>query len=821
MGTRLPPVRFFLDRRFAELPGYVITEHIDSGSKGHVFRAFNRDTGGDLAVKVVPVDNRSVDPARVNEAQLANQIAHQSVVRYVQMFPFSGSKVECMLFVCEYVRGDNLKQFVKRRSDEIDVPFVETFLRTMFELLYELKTRRMVHGDLHAGNVIVSPGEYDVYQRPSFRVTDFRVLGNRAPGSELNDYLYVAETLRLLLGAVRYTECEGRDKYAFNVLRDEFMSRHLTETDRMVDELVGEPRRLLEKMNAIDDRYREAVERPATTLASPFDYPNCEQIGDSNLLLRNLYSDRLLGLAEIRRRSNIVLTGPRGCGKTTVYRALSLDYLMATGDDDPSKVSYVGLYYRCDDLYFAFSRYRDPSRQDGIDVPMHYMVATLVAIAIERVFAWGTRHFHNEIRRNESGLVADLWQLFDWDVPSGPGGTSVASLLRRLRSERRRAAKTQRLLHLNRNPIDGYVGPGTLFEACRKIRDRLHFLRDRPFYFFIDDYSHPKITRDLQASLNRLLMHRTNDLFFKLSTESPISFTREDIDGKRYVESREYDLVNLGLRYIGNPRAQTMGFLQDLFERRFRGVRNYPVQSLDELLGSYARNESDIARTFRNRRGRHPYSGVETIARMCSGDIHDMIRLVGNMVEDCGGGPELERRVDLPRISVREQHRSIRRSAGSFLDSVRTLPRLGPRMADIISAFGKVAHSYLLYRDSQNGTGNPPHQATRIEPYGRIKIGLEADQILNELLRYSIFIEDPGAKSRRNVAVRRFYLRRYLIPHFQLTFSHRDSLQLENSEIELLLIEPETFEETKRLRTKATPGNEKTIGGQGDLFNDG
>ena len=487
MGARLPPVRLFLGRSFAELPGYVVEKHIDSGSNGHVFRAFSRDAGGNLAVKVVPVGNLAIDPARVNEAQLANQIAHQSVVGYVQMFPFSdpGNGVECIVFVCEYVRGDNLKEFVKHQCDEIDVPFAERFLRTMFELLYELKSRHMVHGDLHAGNVIVSPGEFDVYRRPSFRVTDFRVRGHGARGSELKDYLYVAETLRLLLGAVRYTECEGRDKYAFNVLRDEFLSRHLTEVNPMVDDLVGEPRRLLEKLNSIDDRYREAAARPATTLSSPFDYPNCEQIGDSNLLLKNLYSDRLLGLAEIRRRSNIVLTGPRGCGKTTVYRALSLDYLMATGDDDPCDVSYVGLYYRCDDLYFAFSRYRNPSREDAIDVPMHYIVATLVAIAVERVFAWGARHFRNEITRKESDLVSDLWHLFGWDVPSGPGGTSVASLLKRLKSERRRAAKTQRVVHLTRNPIGGYVGPGTLFEACRKIRNRLHFLHDRPFYFFI------------------------------------------------------------------------------------------------------------------------------------------------------------------------------------------------------------------------------------------------------------------------------------------------------------------------------------------------
>ena len=823
MRTRLPPVDNFRGMTFSELPGYTLEEYVDSGSNGHVFRAFSPDMGSNLAVKVVPVGNLTIDPERVNEAQLANQIVHQSVVRYVQMFPFLDrrSGTECIVFVCEYISGENLKQFVKRRRDEISVPLAERFLRTMFELLFELKTRGMVHGDLHAGNVIVSPGEFDVYQRPSFRVTDFRVRTDEGPGAELRDYLYVAETLQLLLAAVQYTECEGRDRYAFNVLRDEFLSRHLTEVDPMLDDLVADPRKLLQKLDSIDDRHREAAERPATTLSSPFDYPNCEQIGDSNLLLRNLYSDRLLGLSEIRRRSNLVLTGPRGCGKTTVYRALSLDYLMATDDDNPSDVSYVGLYYRCDDLYFAFSRYRNPNREDALDVPMHFIVVTLVAIAIERVFAWGARHFRDEIIKKESDLVFELWRLFGWDVPSGPGATSITSLLTRLQSERRRAAKTQRVVHLTRDAIDGYVGPGTLFEACQMIRERLQFMRNRPFYLFIDDYSHPKITRDLQANLNRLVMHRTDDLFFKLSTESPISFAREDIDGKRYIESREYDLVNLGLRYIGNPAAQTLGFLRDLFARRFRGVPDYPVQTLDELLGSNARNENEIARTFRNKQGRHPYSGIEAIACMCSGDIHYMIRLVGNMVEDCGGRPVLEKRFGFPRITVREQHRSIRRAAGSFLDSVRTLPRLGQRMADIISAFGNVAHSYLRYRDSHNITGNPPHQATRIEPYGPINISPDAGEILDELLRYSILIEDPRAKSRRGVAVRRFYLRRYLIPHFQLTFSHRDSLQLENNEIELLLMDPGTFEETKRLRSRQSSGQKGSIGGQSDLFSDG
>ena len=187
---------------------------------------------------------------------------------------------------------------------------------------------------------------------------------------------------------------------------------------------------------------------------------------------------------------------------------------------------------------------------------------------------------------------------------------------------------------------------------------------------------------------------------------------------------------------------------------------------------------------------------------MCSGDIHYMIRLVSRMVEEFGGVDALAETKLQPRIPPTKQHRSIRAAAGSFLESVRTLPQYGDQLADIVWAFGNVAYSYLRYMDSSNQTTNPPHQASRIEPYEPLRLCSEARIILDELLRYSIFIEDPRGKSRRGKIVPRYYLRRYLVPHFQLTFSRRDSLPLESKEIETLLLDPQGFENKKRLRSE-------------------
>ena len=225
-----------------------------------------------------------------------------------------------------------------------------------------------------------------------FRVTDFGVRKLTGYAAHASDYLYTADTLRQLLECIEYRDCEGRDRYVRESLRHDFLERHLIETDTVADPFACNPRALLDKLDSLDDAYRAAAKaQTVAKLVTPFDYPNCEQMGNSHLLLKSLYSDRVLGLSEIQARSNLVLTGPRGCGKTTVFRALSLEYLLSTGDDQPNSMDYIGIYYRCDDLYFSFPRYKRPDRPEALDVPMHFLIVTLLATTLEQIGAWAMR----------------------------------------------------------------------------------------------------------------------------------------------------------------------------------------------------------------------------------------------------------------------------------------------------------------------------------------------------------------------------------------------------------------------------------------------
>lgn len=826
MRRHLPPKELFIGKTIPSIPDYTITDYIASGNNGLLYRAFNEKIGNECAIKIVPIEN-VVPEDYLDEAKKANRLDNPSVVRYQDVVNHSEEDSNYVVFRCDYVKGHSLRDYIEKKAlrENVDIPFIKNFLGTMFGLLFELKQRGYQHGDLHAGNILVAKSDFDMSGHVTFRVTDFGVRELTGQTIHTSDYLYVAETLRKLLDMIDYRDCSGPHRYVYDILRSDFLGRHLIETDPTVDTFAGDPREMNNRLNQLEQQYHDQNDHHAAprSMLTPFDFPSCEQIGNSHLLLQSLYSERLLGLPEIRSRSNIVLTGPRGCGKTTVFKALSLDYLMDTGGDEPKDVNYVGIYYRCDDLYFAFPRYKGTGRLDAIDVPMHFLVVTLLAESLKHIEAWARRHISlsADLELIEERLVEMLWNVLRLEPPDSPSANRLSTLLGRLARERRRATNKWSRVHITGEVIDGYVGPGVLIEAFRVIRKHLPFLQRRPIYFFIDDYSHPKITMALQENLNRLLMYRGADVFFKLSTESPVSFARQDADGKRYVESREYEFLNLGLRYIVTDAKHVSAFLHDLFRRRFHAVDDYPVGELEDLVGSIPRNENDIARKIRNSPRTPPqYAGCEAIAAMCSGDIHYIIRLVARMVEDNGGVESLVAGVDAkPIISVKTQNASIRAAAGAFMESIRILPDKGPALAAIITSFGNVSRSYLLHIDSRNGIGNPPHQASRIEPHEPLQLSDDAQDILNELLRYSVFIEDPRGKSRRGHVVSRFYLRRYLIPHLRLTFSRRDSIPLNRSEVECLLCDPEEF---RRSKTKSSDdaARRQTEIDQGLLFED-
>lgn len=818
MRKNLPDYNFFVGKALPSRPDVTIMEWKASGNDGHLFRSHSQELGRDVACKIIPRKNlmHGKDGSEIWRAEVhkANALRNLTVVKVedIQDWPDvpmpsdvgDTERVDCIVLISEFVNGQSLCDFVKKNSKEITITFIVSWLETMLNLFFEMKQKSVKHGDLHAGNIMVEDrSSYDLMgPHFVFRVTDFGAGDTTSEPRFKDDYLQLAYILAEQLRLVEYQTCSPKDKFIFNVLRDHFLARHLQETDLTRDPLAKEPSKLFQRLKELDVEFDRSGTIDSTELLTPFDYLSCEQIGEAAGLLNALYSDRFLGLSEIESQNNIVVTGPRGCGKSTVFLSLSLDQKMRVNKAAPDQTQYLGIYYRCDDLYFTFPRYTCATREDAIDIPIHFVTATLLTKLLDSLEGWARQHFTDEFIRGENRASEKIWAVLGIEPPHVPGYLTFKAVISALNKERLKAAKWHRFANDHKYKIGLCFGPEVLQKVCEVLSSSFPFVKVRPIYFFIDDYSSPKVTKALQASLNRLFMQRTSVCFFKLSTESPVSFVKYDIDEKIYVESREFILHNLGLVYLHAKVELKLTFIEDVFQRRLTiSKTSFPAKELEELVGSNSRqNNNEIARGIRKGE-KSKHWGKETLCNLCSGDIHYLISLVEDMVKQSGGPVELAKTKDEFKVPISAQDRSIRAAAGSFLKNLRGVPRYGEQLVSIVEVFGNVANSHLKFLDSKNEEGTPPKQATRIEPYEPFTLTGKAQSLYDELLRYSIFIEDFRGKSRRGNVVPRLYLRRFLIPHFNLTFSKRDSIELEPEDFETFLIDPKSFDQKFRLKS--------------------
>ena len=814
MKKNLPDKDYFIGKEIPGFPGYRITEFIKPGQKGYVFKAHSDRLRHDVACKIIPRENltQGADDSQAWQGEFlkANTLRSPVVVKITQVLNWEDQKnnIDGVILISEYVPGQDLEDYVKSNKSDISVGFIERFLRDMLNLFHDMKQHNLVHGDLHTKNILVENRTDQLNEEPyTFRVTDFGTASASTDIQLTDDYDQLALMLRELLERVDYQRLTGRDKFVFDQHNNEFLARHLIERDPTRDSLARDPQGLFSRLNELDNEFNK-LPKPGgeIQILTPFDFLSCEQIGEKHRLLKALYSDLFLGLEKIRSRNNLILTGPRGCGKSMVFKSLSLRHLCQSGSDDPKIIDHLGIYYRCDDLYAAFPRYRKPNREEAYNIPIHYLAATLIKEVLESIEMWAGHHFQDEFSRREpyiSGLLWDYLAQLDIHKPQVPGADSFKAISARLQKERLRAQEKQRHADDPNHKIGYYFGPEVLIRFGDILAGGFSFLIERPFYFFIDDYSMPKITEELQKNLNRLFMQRSASCFFKLSTESPVSYSRSDIDGKDYVESREFELFNLGLIYLAAKPQKKLKFIEDIFIKRFDLVNDYPVKNLDELIGSYdLPSNNELARIIREKGKLPEVWGKQLLCELCSGDIFYIIELVGKMVSKTGGTEGLKSSDRSPRIARDVQTKAIKEEAGSLLDNLRRI-KGGEELVRVVTAFGNVAHSYLIFRDSKNEANRPPHQASRIEPLEALSLSSDAQKIYKELLRYSLFIEDPRGKSRRGKVVPRLYLRRSLLPHFNLTFSTRDSLQLESEELDMLFLNPDKFEKEKILKSKS------------------
>lgn len=796
----LPPRNAFQNQSIGD---YVLDDEIGRGKIGVVYLAHHKDIP-DLvkACKIIPTGNLTAHWER----ELIKVGKLSGIPQVVQHHAHGPAILESKPYIWilwEYVPGMNLRQYCKEYPQLVTLPFVENVLDQLLSVFHAMKETKVSHDDLHEGNILVNFSDPRLPdQVPRLKISDFGIGGSRSRMKPKDDYMQLAVICHNMLDrCIDPSYLDGEERSFYKHLVEEFLPKFLLESNPTVGDFVKAPLRLL---SIVKEMRKQATQDtrpvPIARLKHPFDYLSCEHMGDAFELLQKLYTRNFPGYDELLLRNNTILTGPRGCGKTTIFKNLSLKTRLLGGRAAVTNLDgFIGVYYHCSDLYYAFPYLRGELSKAERRIIVHYFNLALLSEILDVLVIAGD-YPNGEVDSLSLTKVQEYISTWLPDYQSPTQGTSILRHLRAFILRKKQQLRTQLAGIPRVRTGERFLPLDFLPNLCKLFQENIMWVRGKPIYFFIDDYSLPRISEGIQSTLNDLLLSRYHGCIFKISTESITTFFPYDSTKRLLEETREYDVIDLGDYFLHASDKIRRDFLLEVINNRLKNSEaiNPKYNDISSILGkSHYPSYNHLAREIRQATaGAHVYYyGWDMVAALCSGDIAHILSLVRDIFFLAGGYAKFYQPDDIDTpLDKRLQDRAARELGNDFLTRIEAVPDTGKNLRKIAEAFGTVANLYLRTRNSKNQARNPPWQAFRIEVRETPHLeDAETQRRYVDLIRCAVFLRDVRGKSQRGAVVPRLYLRRLLLPTFLLTPSRRDNIGLETSEFLLLLNEPDKF----------------------------
>ncbi len=800
----LPEENSFRGKR---VKGYVLQDEIGRGKIGVVYLGIKEEESfqDKIACKIIPKEN--LKDGWQNEIAKATRLdGIQQVVQYRDCCAeiLNGQPYVCILWQYVDEGGSNLRKYIEIHPNSITISFIENLITELLRAFIAMKEVDVEHHDLHEGNImIVFDKRTESPEMPIIKATDFGVAGSLNLMAPKDDYIQLARISHNLLLTLDPAHLNNSDVHVYNNLVNVFIPKYVLERNSTVGDFVRDPRKLLEILKDIRRKYTMKSPYPSKKLKNPFDYLRCEMMGESMHLLQSLYSRNFPGYQDLMRKNNTILTGPRGCGKTMIFRNMSLKTQILSGKS-PTEIAeqeFVGFYYHCNDLYFAFPYPpKKITNQYRKGIITYFNLSVLSECLDTLIACKGTPYFDCDVDAIAKIQEFLLHTMSGYEV--GPQGTDILHhSLAIVATEKRRVRKAIESGEWDQL-LKRFLPLDFIKTLSRLLSDTIPWIKGKAIFFLLDDYSLPTINEELQRTLHDFILLPLSDsnYFFKIATESIVSFYPYNSREKMMEEGREYVVVDLGDYFLDAEHKTVNDFLLEVINNRLKNTESVLEQYHDvrKLLKPtrYA-SYNELARAIRS--GRVFYGGWDMIVDLCSGDVAYTLDLTKDMLESVGGPDVLTgvKKGDIPMDEEVQDH-AIRELGNNFLNRVEAIPNVGKHLRKVVESFGNVANWYLKNKDSKNVEQNPPWQAFRIEVRDTPNLGTsDAETYYNALIRYGVFIRDVKGKSQRGAVVPRLYLRKLLIPTFLLTPNRRDNIGLNPEDFVTLLVNPNKFKEER------------------------
>lgn len=813
------------------IPSYYLTEKVGEGKIGSVYKAVRSDPPDVLACKIIPEGRLKPGWDR----ELYKVLSLKTVPNVVQYYRHDSSldnnQRPFVWVLWNFVDGINLREYLEKSPWPLDMAFIENIVRTVLQVLHACRAVGIQHGDLHEGNILISNPDKRLVGNPRIIwISDFGYGGSHNKLEPKDDYRQLFSITSNLLRKLNRFNLNPRDRVMHQNIED-FLKKKLLEVDTIQGSYVGNPEALLQDFNSLGPAAERevAAATKGVELKEPGDFLWAEALGYRADEWKNLFVPEFLAAQELLSMNITVLTGARGCGKTMAFRRLTI--FMDRVIREPSGVmgadQFNGFYLNCRDLVEAFPWLPTRLNRGMQQQIIHYFHLCWFSEICKTLAIYDETYRLEEFEWLD-GLLAGLFCEKYHSLPKGSDFLAHARAFIDTEKERCRLADLGKTSSIAIWPL---ARMDFLDLLQLQLESHISWTGEKPIYLFLDDYTIPIVTRNVQLVLNPIIFKRRSKLFFKISTEATNSFERQGLRGKPLELHQDFELIDLATESIHQDPKTKAKLLDRIFRPRIDRHPLFKGKSLGlaDILGKMSVSNNQLAAVMRDavqsgRIKKIHYHGADAFAGMWTSDVRIMIQMFTDMLREANGDLKENKIPIKPEI----QDRVYKSAGGEFLvftESVKDLPSLergssstkpgepyGRRLKDIVEAFVNVSRYEMTGGALVSNQGRfNPKQAFRLEIIDTFDLTGDALRYYEGLIRWHIFLQDWRGKSVRGMITPRLYLNRVLIPFSNLTFSSHDNIQLSSEEFVQLLRKPKEFIAYWRNKRKGSFVNGKTL----------